>query len=208
MRRFSSFLGILAVGLMLTAFSNAQDGKKVKKDAKSKTPNYYPVDVGNTWHFRVNANGKNVNITTRISKLEKIDGETLARLDSANVALTEHLKQTDKGVFRSRFNGAEVVPPFQLLPYPAKIGLKWKGEFTVGKERAKHTYAGEIQREETIEVPAGKFKTLRVLIQLEENGQRVETTYWFAKNVGFVKQTFETAGTMIMLELEKFERKK
>ncbi len=106
------------------------------------------------------------------------------------------------------FNGAEVTPPFQLIPYPPTPGTKWKGAFAVQGEKGTHTYAGEVQKPETIKVPAGEFKTVRVFIKLESNGQQVETTYWFVKDVGFVKQTLEVAGTVITLELDKFEKKK
>jgi phage FluMu protein Com len=169
--------------------------------------NYYPVEVGNTWHYRVNANGKITNSSVRISKHETINGEALARLDALNVPVTEHLAQTEKGVFRHRLNGSQVSPPFPLLPYPPKIGAKWQGEFTTEMEKGKNRYFGEIQNEEIVEVPAGKFKTLRVFIKVEQNGPMVQTTYWFAKDVGFVKQSLNILGTTIVMELEKFEGK-
>ena len=189
--------------LVAAALSVAQETKKT-----DKMPNFYPIEVGNTWHYKVNADGKDANVTTKIAKHENIDGQVLARLESPNVTLTEHLKQTDKGVFRYRFNGAEVMPPFELLPYPPTVGRKWKGEFTVQGEKGKNTYEGEIQKEEVVDVPAGKFKTLVVKIKLEGGGQQVDTTYWFVQDVGFVKQTFSVNGATVLLELEKFERKK
>ena len=87
--------------------------------------------------------------------------------------LTEHLSQTDKGVFRHRFNDAAITPAFNLLPYPATVGLKWKGDFTVDKEQGKHTYAGEILKEETVEVPAGKRdEVIRALRGTTVKGRR------------------------------------
>ena len=191
---------------ILPAFCAAQEVKQGEKDAKQ--PNYYPVEVGNTWHYKVNANGKDANVTTRISKLEKFGDVELALLDSPNVALTEHLTQTEKGVFRHRFNNAEVSPPFKLMPYPPKVGTKWTGEFTVEKEKGKHTYHGEILKEEMVEVPAGKYKAVLVQIKLREGERDIETNYWFVQDIGFVKQTFIIGGATILLELEKFERKK
>jgi hypothetical protein len=205
-RHLLFILGVLF--LLATALAKPQ-GADPKKDAKpAKTPNYYPVEVDNVWHYKVTANGRDAKISTRIAKIEDFNGEKFARLESPTVALTEHLSQTDKGVFRHRFNGAEVTPPFKLLPYPAKPGTKWQGEFAVEKDQGKHKYSGEIQAEENIDVPAGKYKALRVVIKLEENGMMIETTYWFAKDVGFVKQTVEAPGLSILLELEKMERKK
>lgn len=202
------FLGALI--LLACASSDAQDAKKDKQDDKKPAayPVYYPLEKGNTWYYKVTANGQDAKITTRIAKHEDINKQMLARLESPSVAMTEHLLQNDKGVFRVRFNGLEVTPPFRLIPYPAKVGTKWQGEFSVEKDKGTHKYTGEIQKEEDIEVPAGKYKkTLRVYIELEEGDKKVRTTYWFAQDVGFVKQTFESAGISVLLELEKMERK-
>jgi Protein of unknown function (DUF3108) len=199
-------LGIVIV--LAASLALAQDAQKDKKDVKDKAPDYYPLQAGNEWHYSATANGQTTKVVTRIAKVENLDGQLLARLESPNAKDTEHLFQNEKGVFRARLNGMEVTPPFQLIPYPAKPGMKWKGEFTVAGEKGTHTYTGEIQKEESIKVAAGKYETIRVYIKLEENGQQVETTYWFAKDVGFVKQTLDVAGASITLELEKFERKK
>lgn len=169
--------------------------------------NYYPVELGNTWHYRVNANGQFSNFSARIAKHETINGEALARLDALNVPFTEHLTQTEKGVYRHRFNGSQVSPPLPLLPYPPNVGAKWQGEFTTETEKGKNRYFGEIQKEETVEVPAGKFKTLRVSIKVEQKALVIQTTYWFAKDVGFVKQSANIMGTTILMELERFEGK-
>ena len=67
-----------------------------------------------------------------------------------------------------------MTPPFLLLPYPAKIGTKWNGEFTVKNDANKHTYRGEIQPK-VVDVAAGKFKCVKVNIELEENGQTIKT---------------------------------
>ena len=194
--------------LVAASLSSAQDAKN---DKAPTTPNYYPLDVNNEWQYKVTANGRNSTIVTKIVKFEAINGAKLARLESPNVNMTEHLTQTDKGVFRNRFNGAEITPPFKLLPYPATPGAKWEGEFTVEKDPGKHKYSGELVKEEEIAVPfekGKKFKAIRAVIKLEENGKMIETTYWFVQDVGFVKQSFETTGLSVLLELEKFEKKK
>jgi hypothetical protein len=201
-------LGIMI--LLAASLAFAQDAQKDKKDekAKDKAPEYYPIQPGNEWHYSVTANNQTTKVVTRIAKLEDFGGKKLARLETPNAKDTEHLFQNEKGVFRARLNGAELTPPFQLIPYPAKPGAKWKGAFSVPGEKENHTYSGEILKEETIKVPAGEFKTMRVHIKLETDGQQLETTYWFAQDIGFVKQSLESAGVSIVLELDKFERKK
>jgi hypothetical protein len=58
-----------------------------------------------------------------------------------------------------------------------------------------------------VEVPAGKFKAIRVDIKYE-GAQNIETTYWFCLDVGFVKQTVNLNNLNIVMELEKYELKK
>lgn len=203
MSRYWRRIPMIGAFFLLTAYTNGQDAKKEAPPPSSL--NYYPLEVGNEWNYRLTANNKSSSV---VIKIAKIDEQNAALLESPTVNATEHVMQSDKGVFRSRFNGAEVTPPLRLLPYPAKPGEKWEGEFSIAKSSGKHKYTGEIQKEETVAVPAGKFTALRVLIKLEQNGMIVETTYWFVKDVGFVKQSVETTGNSILLELEKFEKKK
>ena len=93
-----------------------------------------------------------------------------------------------------------------LLQYPAKADEKWKGDFTADEKKA--TYFVETA-EETVAVPAGKFKAIRVTLKVEaeEKGEMksVLTTYWFVNNIGFVKQTVKAENFQSNIELEKFE---
>ena len=206
--RLTLVVGILFV--LASAFSSAQDAKKVKEDKKDpKTPNFYPLQVGNKWTFRVEVGGNTAVAVSTIAKNETIDGTPMARLEAAingKVIATEHLTQTDKGVFRHRNNGQEINPPICLLKYPVKAGAKWEGDIAVGTEKGKYFCE---TAEEAVEVTAGKFKATRVSIKLEseENGVKktVTTAYWFVKDIGFVKQTVEAGNLSILMELEKFE---
>jgi hypothetical protein len=189
---------ILTIGLAILAstFSFAQYAKN----------NYYPLEVGNKWHFRIEVGGTTTNAVYSITKLETFDKIPLARLEveiDKKIAYTEHLAQTDQGVFRYRNNAQEVSPPICLLKYPAKSGAKWDGAMDVGKEKWK--YFGET-KEEMIEVAAGKFKALRVTIRLEAEAKaEKKITYWFVRDIGIVKQTVEAADLNFASELTKFE---
>jgi hypothetical protein len=210
MRRHLLLISTMSVLLLFAAASShAGDGKKDKGDKKeAAVPDYFPLQVGNRWVYKVDANGNVVTLISRIARIEMIDKQPLARLEAevnGKVAATEHLQQTPMGVLRYRTNDFVPTPPFMLLKSPVKAGDKWAGSFKVGAVETK--YASEAQ-EETVDVPAGKFKTIRVAIRLEENGKTVQMTYWFAQDVGFVKQTVEAEGLNILIQLEKFERKK
>ncbi len=57
-------------------------------------------------------------------------------------------------------------------------------------------------------MPFGDFKkALKVQLKLKAGEQDIDTTYWFVNNVGFVKQTFTVAGSIVVLELESFKKK-
>jgi hypothetical protein len=192
---------LLAFGFLLTApFARGQDEKK----KAPPPPNYYPLQVGNEWNFRVTVGGNSVNAISRIAKIETIDGKPLARLEASlngNIVATEHLRVTPEGVFRYRNNGQEIVPPICLLKFPAKSNSKWDGNIKVGAEQGKYFCEA---KEANVEVPAGKFKALHVAIRLETKGQTVTTAYWFVPNVGFVRQTVDAGGMSILMELEKY----
>jgi hypothetical protein len=206
MRRHLGWPGVFV--LILASISFAQDGQKDKK-ADDDTPDYYPLQAGNQWQYKITARNDSYKVTMRVGKVE--DDGKLVRIDNVSTKpqQSEHLMLTDKGLFRARVNGAELTPAIQLIPYPVKLGSKWNGTYVAKGSDAKNEYKGEIgPKEETVEVPAGKFQAIRVRISLQKDGQQVDATYWFARDVGMVKQTSEAAGSSLVLELEKFERKK
>lgn len=190
--------------LMAVSLAGAKPTKKDEKK-ESDAGNYYPLQVGNKWEYRVDVAGTSAKAVSTILKKETIDGVELARLEATvngSPVATELLRATDKGVFRYRNNDKAIEPPICLLKYPVRAGEKWDGEITVGKEKGKYFCD---TREENVEVPAGKFKAIKVTINLEAKMQKVSTSYWFVKDIGFVKQTVEAGDLNITMELEKFD---
>jgi hypothetical protein len=197
----------LVVGVSFFLAGGLSGAGEKQKEPK-KTPDYYPLQVGNQWNYKLDVNGKDVAMITRIAKIETVDGQPYARLEAevgGKVTATEHLRKTDKGLIRLKTNDFVADPPLLLIKKGAKAGDKWGGKFTVMGKEAKYDAVAE---EDMVKVPAGRFKTLRVAIRLEEGAMVVNTTYWFAPNVGFVKQTVEAPGLTISIELEKYKLKK
>jgi hypothetical protein len=189
--------------LLATAFADGQD------KAGKPVPSYYPLQVGNQWTFKVTVGDETRTAVSRIAKIETIDKLPLARLEASvngNVVATEHLLQTEKGIFRYRNNDKEISPPIILLDYasrkPDGTWAGWGGDIKVGNDKGKYSCEA---KEESVEVPLGKYRAVRVAIRLESKGQSVTTTYWFAKDVGIVRQTVDAAGLSILMELEKIE---
>src|SRR5262245_59032220 len=154
------------VFVIVAGIASAGDGKK--GDGKKGSPDYYPLRIGNQWEYRLTVNDKPVTMINRIAKTEKI-GDTpwfvLEAEVNGKVTATEHLRHTEDGLVRLRTNTFEASPPLLLLKRSAKPRDKWGGEFEVKCKKAKYT--AEV-KEDTVQVPAGKFKTIHVAIRLME----------------------------------------
>ena len=174
--------------------------------AERDTPDYYPLKAGTTWEYKVITAQGTGTVTNTIAKIEKIDGKPLARLECearGQVVASEHLTSTDKGIFRHRFNGIDFSPPVCLVKLPVKEGETWETEVKAGK--ATNKIACKVMGNEEVTVGSGKYKALKTSVEVEENGQKVLSTYWFAANVGIVKQVIEIGPTKYTMELEKFK---
>ena len=206
----SKFLGLIlfVFGLALSCQPLATAQEKTQ-DSKS----YYPLKVGNKWTYQIESDAVakgSSKLMNQIAKIEKIDGVSLSRLETTakgKVVASEHLSITDKGIFRNRYNGTEVSSPICMLKFPIKKGSTWKVESKVGEEKLSVSCKSD---EEEIEVPAGKFKTVKVVMDAEVVGAGiiVSTTYWFSQGVGVVKQHVNINSMQFTLLLEKFEEGK
>lgn len=202
-----SGLILFVFGLALSCQPLATAQEKTQ-DSKS----YYPLKAGNKWTYQIESDtaAKGSKLINQIAKIEKIDGVSLSRLETTakgKVVASEHLSITGKGIFRNRYNGTEVSPPICMLKFPIKKDSTWKVESKVGEEKLSVSCKLD---EEEIEVPAGKFKTVKVVMDAEVVGAGiiVSTTYWFAQGVGVVKQHVNINSMQFSILLEKFEEEK
>jgi hypothetical protein len=197
MRRLTAFLLVVVTVVFNQSRLPAAD--------KESPTDLYPLKLGNKWHYRVDGGAREGTMVIHIAKIEKIDDQMLARLEGVvrgKTVISEHLASTEKGVFRHRINGIEISPALCLIKYPVKDGESWETEIKVGEEMAKAVC--RVGKDE-IEVPAGKYKTVTVKVDIEQDGAKFTSTYWFVAGVGIVKQTFDIGGVKATLELEKFE---
>lgn len=201
---------VAACVLLLVASANAMEGETNKEPTAA---DLYPLQVGNQWNFVVTQqDGSKSRLTYVIRKTENIDGVELYRLetkvDDNSVLATEHLRSTPKGVFRHRFNGAELTPPLKLVSNPLKIGEEWKQTISASGEEVKSTC--KLNKPVKIKVPAGEFDAYELtVIARMANGVEVESNYWLVPKVGIVMQDMLVNGNEIFtIELEKFENGK
>ena len=132
-----------------------------------------------------------------VSKVEKAtDGKyrvTVER-ESKGTTFGAVYEVSADGLSRVGTPGPGLVEPVVLLKLPAKPGDTWKsggGTATLGKE-------------ETVEVPAGKYKAVPVIVEQDRGGQPVKTTAWYAPGVGMVKSVTTANGFDTTYVLKSF----
>lgn len=172
------------------------------QDDKVKDCSYVPLKVGTTWSYKVN----DKTFVSKISKHEKM-GDTMCAVIEAsmdgNVVATEHVYITDDGVYRAAYNGEKVEPPLRYFKLPPKKGDTWNFECKVQAQTLKGSFAVD---EEEIQIGEKKYKTFTsCATDFEAEGQKISTKYWFAENVGMVKQWVKMGDTEFTLELDKYE---
>jgi hypothetical protein len=179
--------------------------------ATAKAPDYYPLKPGTTWHYQLDTgDGQKRQLTSQIAGVDNVDGKDLARLQvfaDGQALATEHLASTDRGVFRVRMNNVDVSPPICLIKYPLKTGQSWGGE-TESKGEKMKVDCSEGKPEE-VKVPAGTYQAIPCTIVVTAGPQKYTNVFWFAENVGIVKQRSEIPGPVtVVMELTKFEAAK
>ncbi len=178
-------------------------------EGQKKTLDYYPLKVGTSWTFRVQAQGQNLEIVNRVAKRENINGMELVKIETltgGRVVASEHLRSTERGVFRYRFNNLEISPPLQLIKYPIKKkGETWKQTIKMGSQEVTVNVKSNMEK---VKVPAGQYRTVSVELGMTIMGKTITTKYWFAPGVGVVKQEANVAGQQVEIELNKFQQAK
>jgi hypothetical protein len=190
--RIRNVLGLVALVLVMPA-------------SQAAAQDYMPLKVGNKWTYKVEFSGQNLNITQKVTKIEKKGDVDVASIESdvMGMNIVEQTSSSAKGVFRYSFNGIPVDPPIQALKLPFKKGETWEAEVNIMGQKLKATMKAE--GEEEVTVPAGKHKAILVSMEMDVMGQAVKAKSWFADKVGIVKQTFELGGVAGTSELEKVE---
>jgi len=197
--------------LSQTASKSTQSSSAAKGTAKAKAPNYYPMKVGTRWYYQLDAgNGQKLELVSEIGGVDTVDGKSLARLEVAangkKLPTTEHLRSDDNGVYRVRMNQMEVSPPICLIKYPLKEGQTWGGETSAAGQKMK-VDCSEGKPEE-VQVPAGKYQAIPCTIMVTQGPVKLKNVFWFAENVGIVKQRSEIGPQTVTLELKKYEEAK
>jgi DUF3108-like len=174
----------LAVSLCPGLAESAPRPKEVDKPAL-----YLSATVGDKRVLELSVNGKaSGEVAEWVTAVETKGGMTVVSFsrEAGGPPLYQYGASAD-GMFRVSSAGVTYDPPYRLLKLPPKEGESWEAESpsTPGQPVWKFKYT--TGKEEEVEVPAGKFKAVRVEMENEINGTVLRTTYWHAPRVGMVK---------------------
>ena len=176
----------------------------------------YPLRVGNKWTYRANDDQKVVVHVVKAEDLEmdkkdkdgtpinkvKVKGVTL-EISSGGRKLAEQVAVLADGVYRFSSAGKKIDPPLCFLKLPAKKGEIWQFRCMAKDSVMKGSF---IEDEAEVTVPAGKFASITSATQDYQVGdQKMTLKYWFARDVGIVKQEVHVGNFNSVLELEKAE---
>lgn len=168
---------------------------------KNSTPGLYlPVEVGAKRVTEVNLESQKMVYTETVTKVEEKDGRYTVTIDwEDGVSKSQRLYEVSKeGVFWKTQSGKVIVDqPVLKLPY--REGASWTIDLAKTPEAAndsKYKVKYTIEKEEFIELKAGKYYALRVTYDLTD----FKVTEWHAAGIGRVKMELP-AGT---IELKSF----
>lgn len=174
---------------------------------------YFPLAVGNQWTYRMGEQKvvvrvvKHEVIETKNDKGEKVKTAcALLQAGSGERQLSEHVAVKPDGIYRYTSAGKDVTPPLCFFKLPPRKGESWPCEVSLEGIILKGTFVAD---EVEVTVPAGKFKchTSGSAEFLLGGSQKMEIIYWFAPNIGVVKQLVRVGNFDLLLELEKFEKR-
>jgi hypothetical protein len=211
MKRLSA--GSLTLFLLLASASSSAPAKKVPP---KKTP-YYPLEVGNTWHYKAGE----AHFIQRVTRFEMVGKVNCARLElfgktgdtiGKDSRAVELVGVTMGEVARYSYAGKDTKPPavrfkppVVFLKFPPRKELKWKVDSKGGGQLFKGSFT--MGKEDKVVVPAGTYEKVVTVTarDLDIDGTKYTITYYFARNVGMVKQVIEVGRIKVVIELEKFE---
>jgi hypothetical protein len=187
---------ILISGLLVGALSVSLRAETASLDA------YFPMTEGFEWVYDTTHKTKKekFEMRVRISEPWKEKGESgmiMVQRDKRGV-MREFLTKSDKGIFIYKLGlkksispevDTKFTPPVPRVIAPLEPGNKvhWEGRLKVAWVDKKIIFDGEVQGFEEIEVPAGKFKCIKLFYHEKRGDEVIDETAWYAEGVGQVK---------------------
>jgi len=184
-----------AFGVALLLLGQSAFAAKPKPKPKPQaTADYFPLRVGDTWTYR---NSEAGGYTWKVLSEEPHEGGTIRYI-------VEFLSAVKINNVFSKENGwvlfhaesypeheglqATYDPPRQYLPNPLTVGQKWEWSGKDPTQVERHE-TSRVVGVETVTVPAGKFRAMKVVTEIANGKALMTRTSWYADGVGLVKTT-------------------
>lgn len=198
---------IAGLGIMLAACT------PVTAPAPSGLPKSAPelrVEVppewrpGDRWVYRWRSAEQSGDRIVEVVEIRSMGGVRyyVARSDNVHEYWTPELHWA--ALVRDTKVEARMLPPEPWFVWPLEVGRRWthSGVFEDREGRRESTHQFQVEAAETVEVPAGRFDTLRVV---RETTTLHFDRYWYAPEVGsYVKWTGRRGHTEFAVELMEF----
>lgn len=183
--------GTIAAALLVTvalAFA-------AKKPTEAKPqPDYFPLHAGDSWTYR---NSEEGGYTLKVLREEPQEGGAVRYVVEflSGVKIENVFSKVDGWVLfhaesYPEHEGLQATydPPKQYLPNPLVAGQKWEWS---GKDptQVEHHERNHVVGLESITVPAGKFRAMKVISEVTGGAIPMTKTCWYADGVGLVKST-------------------
>ena len=204
----SRALATIAMAILL-----ASDGMLAAK-SESAAADYFPLRVGDSWSYRSPSGDGEYRLRVVLDEKQP-DGSTRYLVEMQSGVLV-HSWFSKNGawvlIHAERYpehEGLEVKyePAKQYLQNPPVAGSKWawKGQDYTQTERNENNQVIEL---ETVTVPAGKFRAMKVVSKIDGAATPMTKTSWYADGVGLVKSTTEGGQIKYGWELVNYSFKK
>jgi hypothetical protein len=204
-----------AVAVALFLMTAVPGGGQPPQDP-TKEPDYFPLAVNTVWTY--DAGGTLITVKVTEQKEKKV-GDAMEKQYTLETSINnmpvskEKLAVLKEGICRVAAADKDVNPPLCFLKLPVKKGKKWKvnssvgdekitGEFEAGEEEvpaAMIPYFSKGEKDKKVKLVTVKGKGLNI------NGVPIELTYYFAPDVGLVKQVATVAGVQVDLKLKSLD---
>lgn len=200
-------IAMLFVALMMLTISvGAQRSSAPPRD-------YFPLRVGNTWKYRHN---EGLEFSFKVVSAEKeADGNTVFLIEkSTSVKVLSWYTNSGGWIVLRKdaypeHEGLQVTfkPPKQVLKNPLNPGASWswKGKSVTQTDASE---SNKVVGSEIVQVPAGKFRAMKVLSTITDAGAAKTVTTWWVSGVGLVKSWTEAGAIKYGFELVEYNFKK
>jgi hypothetical protein len=202
---------LLALAFAFVLLTTSIAAQKAKATA---APDYFPLRVGDSWKYRSTVSDAEA-IVKVVSAEKQADGTMRYLLEKvAGAKIDNWYSKTDGWVLMHReaypeHEGLEMkyepAKPYLKTPLVAGATWNWKGKSTTQNEMSE---SYQVIGLEMVEVPAGKFRAMKIVGKVSEAAALMTKTYWYVNGVGLVKYTTEAGPTKYGFELIDYSFKK